>query len=255
MTTVIRAGDVPGLSSRLTAVDLSDHFVEAKQLVARAQSHAERILDQARNEAARLGPQAQKNGYDAGYAEGSERGYAEGKGNGEKEGYENAYRDATQRFDEQHAAIVRNFERLADQLESQREALFVAAKRDLLDFAIGVATKLTYRIGSLDSQAAVANLDRSLQLVQSKRDLTVRAHPDDLAAIEEFASSALPRLRGEGGLMAIADASIDRGGCVVQHETGEVDATLSTQIDELVGLLLGDRTSVNDDTREGPADA
>lgn len=240
MSTVIRAGDVPRVASRLTSVDLADHLEEARAVVADAKNHASRMLESARSEAERLGGQARKKGFEQGHQEGYEKGYSEGKEKGASDGYDEAYNAAKLKFDEQHTAIVSDVTRVLDELSARRDSLELAARRDILDFAISLATKLTYQIGTLNRKAALANLHKALQLVQTKADLTIRAHPDDLAAIEEFAGSVLRHADGAGGVHVVCDEGIAPGGCVVKNESTEVDATLETQIEEIVALLLGD---------------
>ncbi len=238
MSTVIRAGDVARVASSLVSVDLADHLEEARAVVADAQNRAARLLESARSDAARWGPEAREKGYEKGFRTGYQKGYAEGKEKGETDGFAEAHNAATAKFDEQHAAIVSDIERVLGELNARRESIELAARRDLLAFAISLATKLTYRIGTLNCDAALGNLHKALKLVQSKADLTIRVHPDDLAAIEEFAESVLRHAHGTGGVEIVPDAKIAPGGCIVTDETTEVDATLDSQINEVVSLLV-----------------
>ncbi len=241
MSTVIRAGDVARVANGLVSVDLADHLEEARAVVEDAQQRAARMLESARSDAERWGPEAREKGYEEGHREGYEKGYAEGKETGTTDGYTEAHTKATAKFDAQHAAIVSDIERVLDEMNGRRESIELAARRELLAFAISIAKKLTYRIGTLNHEAALGNLHKALQLVQSKTDLTIRVHPDDLAAIEEFAESVLRHAYGAGGVNVVSDSAIAPGGCVVKDASTEIDATLETQIDEIVSLLAGGR--------------
>ena len=66
---------------------------------------------------------------------------------------------------------------------------------------------------------------------------TVRVHPDDLAAAEEAAPGLTPP--GGGAVRVVASDGVDRGGCVVDHGAGEVDARVRVKLARLAELLLG----------------
>ncbi|MBU0717081.1 MAG: flagellar assembly protein FliH, partial [Planctomycetes bacterium] len=123
--------------------------------------------------------------------------------------------------------------------------LAITAESDLLDFAVMVASRLTYEIGRLDREAAKANLSRALRLVSSKTDVLIRVHPDDLATMAEFADSVLKQAESSPAVRLEADESMAPGGCRVRSEPMEIDATLETQIDAMVALLLG-KTKADD---------
>jgi len=250
MSTVIRAGDVTRIAGRLAPVDLADHLAEARTAVAEARTRAARLLESARREAQRLGPEAQKKGFARGHREGYDKGYAEGKEKGQREGFEEAHANAMAKFDQQHSRLIADVTRVLDEMDARREGIELAARRELLDFAIAIAGKLTHRIGAMNRESVVENLRNAIQLVGSRTDLTIRAHPDDLAAIEEFAESVLYGVGNNRGVHIVPDEKIAPGGCVVNNETTTVDATLETQMDEIVALLVGKASE--DPSKESP---
>ncbi len=107
------------------------------------------------------------------------------------------------------------------------------AAGDLTALARRIAEKLLGRELALrpDAVADVARL--ALAEARGAHELVVRAHPDDLAALE----AARPRLRAELALVPEVrlhpDPSVGRGGCIVETESGSVDARLETQLDAI----------------------
>ncbi len=239
MSTVIKAGETGKLLKRLSAVDLADHLAEARAVVDGARRQASDLIARTQREVDRLVPEARKASQEQGYAAGYEKGFREGREAGVTAGHREAFESSTRRFDEEQRAILADMKRVIEQIDAAKEELAVAARRHLLDFAVGLGTKLTFAIGLLHREAAIANLNRALDLVASRTDLTVRVHPDDAVALERFAESALRELQGSKTLKFVVDPSIAPGGCTVGNEQTEVDATLETQVGEIVSLLLG----------------
>ncbi len=233
MSTVIKAGQQGKVLQRLSTVDLADHLAEARQVIEQARRQAAQIVALARETETNLYEEARQSGYKVGCKAGKEA--------GAREGNEAAYADATDRFNKQHADIVADMVRVVEELDRIKQDLRIGAEQNLLDFALLFAGKLTFAIGRLNREAAIANLQRALKLVGTKTDVTVRVHPDDLASMTTFAESALNRVQGAQGFRIVADDTLSPGGCMVQSERTDVDASLETQVEEMVTLLTGER--------------
>jgi flagellar assembly protein FliH len=65
---------------------------------------------------------------------------------------------------------------------------------------------------------------------------TIRLHPDDHAMV----TASPDRTWASAQLTVVADASIERGGCLVQCEAGLMKVGLDSQFVELARTLLGD---------------
>lgn len=233
MPTVIKAGETGRLATRLNTIDLADHVREAQGIMERALEEAATIISaakaSARQDLAESFEKARKEGFEKGYAE------------GETSGREEALERGRQAFAEQHASLAEMFRAGLEEIEANKVQLRLAAERDLLEFAVAIATKLTFEMGELHREAAKENFARALALVSQESDVTVRCHPKDIHTLRTFAES----LTGPAGLgrhvHLAADESIRPGGCVLRCGKAEVDATLETQIAELVTALMGER--------------
>ena len=155
------------------------------------------------------------------------------------EGREAARAEALQAFRQREERLVAALQAATAQLEEIKIDLRVNAERDLLEFATEVARRLTFTVGRTSSQAVQANFRRALELVTNRTNMTVRVHPNDVVALEEFAPDVLTSTRAREGLDVVADESVSPGGCTVESGTTLVDATLDTQLDTLITLLLG----------------
>ncbi len=233
MSTVIKVGQTGPILRRLSTVDLADHLAEAEAVIAEAQRRASQITATAERDAERLRTTSRQ----MGHREGFDKGYKEGTDCGR----EAAWDAATRKFDTQHADIVVAMERAIAEIDSLKGDLVIQAEQHLLAFAVRLAQTLTYAIGRLDRESAKANFDRSLRLVDSKTNLVVHVHPDDVSTLGAFAASVLEKAENSRSLKIVPDEKLAPGGCRVEYGRFEVDATLETQVQEMVTLLLGSR--------------
>ena len=243
MSTVIKAGEAVGLKQRLVTVDLSDHLAEARTILENARREAQRIADAARREhavVARSVEDAQQEARERGHLEGFEEGRARGLEEGRAAGFAVARAQAIERFTREQAHLTATLNASIAEFDRVKGELAVAAERDLLEFALLIARKLTFAIGSLHHEAAAANVTRALRLVDSRTDVQIHLSPADLAALEQFVESTLRPACATRHVNLVADESIAPGGCRLTTQCTGIDATLETQIAELTALLLGD---------------
>ncbi len=231
MASVIKAGATGPILKRLSTVDLADHLSEARVVVESAKGRGADIVAQAEARADEVLERSKKSGHETGYR----LGYEEGKEAGRRA----AFDEARERFQREQATIVADMARAIREIDDTKEKLRIEAERNLLEFAVRIATRLTFAVGRLHRDAARENLKRAIRLVQSKTDLTIRVHPSDLDSIRTFAGSVLRDVDASQAVTIEADKAIAPGGCKVESEPTRVDATLETQVDEIVSLLLG----------------
>lgn len=231
MATVIKAGQAGRLLTRPRTIDLSDHLREAGGIVESARKKAAETAALARRDAIGIREAARKEGH----AEGYRRGHQEGK----EAGYASARAEACEHFTADHAALVSTLQAVVSHLDRTREDRAIVAERHVLDFAVNLATRMTFAIGQIHREAAQANLRRAIDLVGKKTDLTIRVHPDDLESMRSFAASTWNRLEQSSSVELSADPTVAPGGCMVESARTNVDASLETQVEEMMGLLLG----------------
>lgn len=235
MSTVIKAGEAVRIVKRLSTVDLADHLAEARAVVAEARQRASQIVTDAEVQAARMLNESRESGHEEGYQQGYDA--------GTRAGHQAAYEESIKRFETEQGDVVTSMERAIAEIDAVKEDLKIAAEKDLLDFAVMLAKKLTFAIGRLHPESVVENLKRALRLVESNTDLTIHVHPDQISSIETFAGSVLKRAGASRVLNIVPDESITPGGCKVDGDRASVDATLDTQVEEIVSLLLGESQS------------
>jgi len=235
MSTVIKVGEAGPLLRRLSTVDLADYVQEGRGLVLEAKRRAASILEEANRESERLQEAARR--------EGHELGYAQGEAEGRQRGREAAYEESLTQFRQEHQTVVADLHRAIDELDAVQDAVREAAERDLLALAVKVASKLTFAIGNVHREAAASNLDRALALIRTKHGLVVHVNPADLESIRTYAGSALQRAEASSTVSIEPDDRMAPGGCRVTGTRIEIDATLETQVDEIVSLLIGAQNS------------
>ena len=169
-------------------------------------------------------------GYQAGHAEGLEKGLTAGRKQGFAEGF-------SQGQEESRAICDREAEQLHALLAScttSLNAIEAEVGQSLIGLAIDIAKKIVRESVRIDTDSI---LDAVRDIITMNEDnagvLHISVSPADAALVEKYLSQedAVKQWRVH------ADASIERGGCKARTSLGEIDATLQTRWQRVVGSL------------------
>ena len=220
----------PAAVPKAVVLDLTDLGRQAGRLREQVKAEAEAVLAAAREEAAGLGEAAEAAAREAGF----EAGRAEGMAAGEAAGREEARAAEAESLQ----AAGRAWAEAAGRIEAARGELALEAESAVLKLAVALAEKVVSRHLETHPDAAVDAVREAVAHVLDPVALTVRLHPGDVGVVEAALPDVLPAERG--AVRVVAEEQIGRGGCVVEHGAGAVDATIDTKLKRLSALLLGD---------------
>ncbi|RIK64014.1 MAG: hypothetical protein DCC65_15165 [Planctomycetota bacterium] len=239
--TIIKAGEAGRASRGMLGLDLRDIASQAESIVGAARAEADRILVEARRQADLLREHAAREGHATGRAQGLEE--------GRREGEQTALLAATARLDAEQASLVSALSNLLSEFRDRREALLLAARRDVVVLAVVIARRIAERLAALEDVApeiATEACAEALELVAEASRVLVRAHPKDVAAVRELAAPLAESLQSGRHLRVTEDASVGRGGIVLETPDSQIDGTLTGRIDRIADeLVTGWRERLN----------
>ncbi len=145
-------------------------------------------------------------------------------------GYHDGYRDgiaALESFKQSFAsqataqvgALMKSY---GDQMDMLQQAMASA----LADAATALARQVVRgELATHPQQVAMVAREALETLLLSARHVTVRVHPDDQPLVAQGAEEVL----AARGSRLLADASVTRGGCIVESDIGIIDASIESR--------------------------
>ncbi|HUB83152.1 MAG TPA: FliH/SctL family protein [Bryobacteraceae bacterium] len=138
-------------------------------------------------------------------------------------------------------AVVDRLAATVADVSGARAEVIQRAEADTVRLAIEIARRVLHRELTVDANALLALTRAALQKLQSQEIHRVRVHPDQEAVVR---ASLQESGRGHG-IEIIADPAQPPGGILFDIGRGALDASVGTQLDEIVrGLTdrLGNRS-------------
>lgn len=87
-------------------------------------------------------------------------------------------------------------------------------------------------------ELAVGLVRRALVYVRGQKKVILRICPDDLEAVQEALEHMLDDNAAIGILEVAADTRLERGACLLESDVGLIDASLSTQLENIRSAFL-----------------
>lgn len=211
---------------------------EAEQILEQAREQAkeqaEEILENARasakREAEALCEQMREQGYQEGFSEGREAGYRTGLEQGQEEGRAQSY--------QQQVQFVDDVERFFQEAANQRDMMFVRAQNQMRDLALTVSEKIL-RISLQSSGEIVARMvQHAVEKLKRREWVRVYISKGEVQRCVQADPELAASLAGlSDHVKIIPMESDDPGACIIEMPDEIIDASASTQMDNIRELL------------------
>lgn len=136
----------------------------------------------------------------------------------------------SERVDEIRGRIVET----VGQLTALSADVNTRAETGVVDLALHIAKKIVGREVAIDREIALNLVKISLGKLHNRSVAKVHLNPEDLAFVEQHSED----FNFRGTVELIGDQSISVGGCLIHTETGDIDARIESQFDEIAHGLF-----------------
>lgn len=121
-----------------------------------------------------------------------------------------------------------------DELTRLRATIALRAEQDLVRLSLEIAKKIVRREVTLDHEIALTLARVALARIHNRAVATIHLHPEDYS----FVALHRDKFDGNCSIELAEDRSIERGGCLVSTEMGDIDARIENQFAEIESGLL-----------------
>jgi flagellar assembly protein FliH len=155
----------------------------------------------------------------------------------EKAAYENGFRQGEKAGKEitekKVEAVMRRYADTILEIAKVKPTLYVQAEREVVKLALEVAKKVVHREVQVDREIIQTLVRVALSHVAAKSAVTIHLNPADYSFMLEHRASMARPAENEREIVLLADKSIERGGCLIETECGDIDARIEEEFSEV----------------------
>ncbi len=162
----------------------------------------------------------------------------------EKEAYQKGFsqgREEGMRLGrEEIAPYVNMIEGIVKEWEERKEHFFEENELVVVRLAFEIAKKVVHQEINANPDLILYVVREALKKASGSQNLVIKLNPQDVAVLENGKEERLPELKKFNQVEIIPDEKIERGGCILDTDSGLVDARLEVQLKKIEEALLED---------------
>ena len=187
---------------------------EAAKVASETEERAASLVTDAEKQVDLITEQAQKEGYDRGHADGCESGGAE-----------------VERLIEQLHSIINH-------AIDKRNEIIEESETHLINLVLLITKKVVKVISENQKNVVINNVIQALRKLKSRGDVVIRVNLEDVKLSSEHVKDFMRMVENVKSVTIVEDSSVDRGGCVIETDFGQIDARISSQLHEIEEKII-----------------
>jgi flagellar assembly protein FliH len=187
---------------------------EAEQLVFDAKEAAEEKTARVEAELADIKKKAE----DEGYEKGRDAGYAEGQAEVER--------------------LTAQLHSIIDKTIEKRNDIIDESETQVINLVIMIAKKVVKVISENQKNVVVNNVIQALRKLKSRGEVLIKVNLADVELTSEHIKDFMRMVENIRSVTVVEDSTVDRGGCIIETDFGEIDARISSQLHEIEEKIL-----------------
>jgi flagellar assembly protein FliH len=204
--------------------------------VKRKNNQAQRIRQEAEDEAKRILEEARKQASDleAEIRARVERVEKEAQGKGEEQGREQGYQEG--RGEVQR--LIENLQRIITAAIERWNQIIEESETQVINLVLLIAKKVIKVISENQKNVVINNVVQALRKLKSRGEVVIRVNLADLELTSAHVGDFLKMVENVKSITVLEDSSVDRGGCIIETDFGQIDARISSQLSEIEERIL-----------------
>lgn len=159
-----------------------------------------------------------KEAHKQGFDQGREEGYKEGKSEVER--------------------LIHRLHLVLERAMDKRGQILEQTETQVIELVLLIARKVVKTISENQKNVVISNIGQALRKLKTRSDVIIRVNLADLQLVTEHAKDFIELAENAKNLTVVEDTAVDRGGCIIETDFGEIDARIASQLHELEEKIL-----------------
>ena len=198
---------------------------QAQRIRQEAEDEAKRILEEARKQASDLEAEirgrverVEKEAQLKGEEQGREQGYQEGRGEVQR--------------------LIENLQRIITTAIERRNQIIEESESQLINLVLQISQKVIKVLSENQKNVVIKNVIQSMRKLKGRGDVVIRVNLADLELTSAHVGDFLKMVENVKSITVLEDSSVDKGGCIIETDFGQIDARISSQLSEIEERIL-----------------
>jgi flagellar assembly protein FliH len=187
---------------------------EARTKIQEAEERSSKMVSDAEGRVQSIEEEARKEGF----SQGREEGFTDGKA------------EVQRLVDQLHKVISAAIEK--------RNEIIDESETQLINLVLQISQKVIKVISENQKNVVVNNVIQALRKLKTRGDVVIRVNLDDVQLTSDHIKDFMRMVENVKSITVVEDSSVDKGGCILETDFGEIDARISSQLKEIQDKII-----------------
>lgn len=159
-----------------------------------------------------------KEAYDTGFKEGIESGFVAGK--------------------EEVERLIEKVHQVLNAAIEKRNQIIEESETQLINLVLLISQKVIKVISENQKNVVVNNVIQALRKLKTRGEVVVRVNLEDVKLTTNHIKDFMRMVDSVRSITVLEDSTVDRGGCIIETDFGEIDARISSQLNEITDKII-----------------
>ncbi len=155
-----------------------------------------------------------------------------------EEAYARGKREGADKAEKRFGDTIQAFTAALEDVSQLRESILKNSTDDMLRLVMAIAEQVIPCAVEINPEIIYHTIVKALQAAVDSDVYHIKVHPEDMAVVMEKKPLLLASISGLKNITVESAPDVARGGCLVESELGEVDATIESQLEEIRQKIL-----------------
>ncbi len=229
--------DIELKSETISNEVLNEAKEKYKKIILEANKKAESIIDSAHKEYEDHLNEAYEKANSI-FEDSKQRGYKEGYNSGVDEGFKKGYTDGYEEGKFEAQKLIDGALKLKEEYIKMRSQLLDETEEDIINLVISIYEKVIYKKVEEDKELIISLVQNGIKDLEIKGKLTIIVSKDDYEIIQENKKLILAEATLIDEVEIRVDNDMNKGDCILETSKGDVDISISNQLEEIKELII-----------------
>jgi len=129
---------------------------------------------------------------------------------------------------------------LAEEIKLFKEQYPKLIEPAVVQMVMQICNKIIKDTLEKDREVVLRTVRHAFNELTDKEFIKIRVHKNDRAILQKFQGSLMERFHEIKKLEIVIDDSVDQGGCIIETNEGNIDATIKTQLNKMCHVIMSD---------------
>lgn len=158
--------------------------------------------------------------------------------NAESEGFEKGRDEGFEVGKQEVERLIKQLHGMLDKIIEKRNEIIDETETQLINLVLMIAKKVIKVISENQKNVVINNVIQALRKLKSRGEVLIRVNLEDVELTSEHVKDFMRMVENVRSVTVVEDSTVDKGGCIIESDFGEIDARISSQLSEIEEKIL-----------------